>query len=181
MSQKAKIISVTPSGTWNNDKGTFYRQTVTLEGIGQGELNTKEEKPDWLQAGKTIDVQVTEGQYGKRFKRIAPQNPFGANNPQMLPFSEIKRICKTNAISAMVQVNQIYEEKAIKSSDLADIVSFSIGDIRGDIPKWGEQHSDLITRLASVSNAAQDAKMYNIESVTDLVKRAEGFYKYVIS
>jgi len=182
MSKTGKITKSEFRKEWGNDKGTFYSHSIEVEGVGVGEISCKEKQPSFLNVGETIEVEVKETEYGNKFKRVMQQKGgFGGKRaPQMMPYLETVRMCKSNAISAMVQVNQAYEKEVITSKDLAVILAFSLGEIKGEIPKWQDEHNNLISRLASVSNAAQDVKVYNPKSVQDIVDRAGKFFKYVI-
>jgi len=186
---KGKVEKVTKQAYVDTNGNEYY--SVTIDGK-QGNYACKGGKDPYFVVGQEQEYEEEvkpdkNGTPRTKFKKPFSGNGFGGGKKQTLPLNEAKRMCKSNAISAMVQTNQLLVDVPvenrvlIKSSDLAAIVGFTLGTISGEIDKWGEEHNNLISRLASMSNAAQDVKCYDVNSVQDLITRATNFYKYVVS
>lgn len=181
---KGKVESVVKQTFVDNNGNEYY--TVTIDGK-QGNYACKGGKEPYFVVGQEQEYEEEvkpdkNGTPRTKFKKPYNPNGFGGfKKKQTIPLDEILRMVKSNAISAMCQVNQAYEKEVITSKDLADVVAFSLGGIAAEIEKWGKEHSDLISRLACINNAAQDVKVYQPKSGKDIVVRAEKFFKYVVS
>jgi hypothetical protein len=176
---QGKILSQVFKKEWKNDKGTFYSHAINIEGIGEGEINTKEQNPSWLKIGELIEVEVNDGQYGKKFKRVAPQKAFGGYKKPVVTVKEATRISKSNAVHAISVVNQTYNEERLSAACLGEISKFTMEGISGEFDKFGEIDQDFTSRLAAVNNAAIQAGYRNYETASDLINIANKIYKYV--
>jgi len=57
---------------WDSDNGTVYYHKVTMENGDEFSIGSKEQDPDWLNVGKTLDYEITkeDPKYGKSAKRV---------------------------------------------------------------------------------------------------------------
>ena len=128
------------------------------------------------------EIEVKTSKAGKEYNKIKKYKPpfqKGTRNITM-SFTNVKRMAKSNAVHAMMQVNSTYNREVIKSNELNTIVAFTLGDISGDIEKFGEESDLLTSRLSSVNNAALSSGYRTINSAAELVKLANWLYGYII-
>lgn len=176
---KGKIEKSAFTKEWTGDKGTIYYHLITVNGV-EGQIGSKQKEPSFLAVGQEIEVEVSEGKYGKVFKRVQPQGYGGkGRKPIMVKQEEALRMCRSNAIHAMCVVNAAYNEERIKANEIQPIIAFTSENIKGDFEKFGELDQDLTSRLAAVNNAVIQASYKRFNSVEDVLAVARGIYKFV--
>lgn len=77
----SKISSCTFDKSFTSKFGTLYQHTITLENKDTGQINAKEEMPDWLERGKELNYEITpNGKYPDKIKKVNPK--FGGNGQE---------------------------------------------------------------------------------------------------
>lgn len=176
---KGKIEKSQFTKSWEGPKGTIHYHLITVGGV-EGQIGAKEQNPSFLAVGQEIEVEVTDGKYGKVFKRVQPQGGFsGKRKPIMMKQEEAMRMIRSNAIHAMCVVNAAYGEERIKANEIQPIIAFTSENIKGDFEKFSDTDQDLTSRLAAVNNAVIQASYKSFNSVEDVLSVARGIYKYV--
>lgn len=183
MKTKSKIVKSSFTKEWDNPKGgIIYFHDLELEDGTKGQIGSKTKEPDFLNVGKEIEVEVTEGKYGNKLKRVVENNFSGGGKTKVRTFAETKRMCKGTAVKAAATLNKACGEIRIDEQGCNLIANFVIGDIRGDIPKWeSPQGEDMISRQTAIHAAADEYEAHQITSAEKLIEVAEVKYKYIIS
>lgn len=177
---KSKVKEVSVSGHWNKDGVTFYTHNYAMEDGQKIQANHKSELPFDKGAEVEYEVTKTHEKYGDSGK-VSKPNDFKGKK-YSVAFKEIQRMVRSNAIHAVVSVNDRFGEAVLEGNALSVIEKFTLGDITGDIDKFSEEDSLLTSRLASVNNAAIAAKYKSspTDNVLDvLMKEANNYYKYI--
>jgi hypothetical protein len=180
---QGKILSQVFKKEWKNDKGTFYSHAINIEGIGEGEINTKEQNPSWLKIGELIEVEVTEGQYGKRFKRVAPQKGFGGGAPKARVFTqeELISLAKSQAISTLVSLNAKHKIEIIKSTELSVIVDFILSGISGSLTENTDAYYRMNHRIETLRIVSEMSTYKTMEDGKQFMDMVLKTYKYIVS
>lgn len=161
-----------------------HSANVTFDNGDKGLLTFK---PDNLpQVGDEFEYEVEKktAQSGKEWTKIKKyQKPYtgggGGSRKITLAFTDIKRMCKSNAINALATVNNHYKEVKFKSETLKTILEFTMGGITDDIDKFGEDDSRLTSRLSAMNLASSMVVTDEYETVEELVSTAEKLYTYI--
>jgi hypothetical protein len=179
---KGKVEKVVKQTFVDNNGNEYY--SVTIDGK-QGNYACKGGKTPYFIEGQELEYEEEtkpdkNGNPRTKFKKPYNPNGFGGGKKQTMPLSECKRIAKSNAVHAVILINKVKQREHFKGDVLGSLVAFSLGEIKGDIDKWGTEHSDFISRLAALSNAAEAEQYKGYETVEQVIEYADKLYKYVI-
>lgn len=170
---------------WSGKNGVIYYHTLTVDGK-TGEIGAKEKNPQFLSVGQEIEVDVSQGQYGLKFKRVnglGGDGKKGFGKKKVRTYNESLRMAKSTAVKVSSTINSLFDEVVIKVGDLNKITSYVIGDIKGDIDKWDSPEGDeMMIRQMCVHCAAEEIKARDIskENIADsIVDLAKSKYRYI--
>ena len=165
-------------------KGTIYYHNLKVEGDDRVfNVGAKKESPDFLSVGKQIKLDVTEGKNGWKAKVVRENSFSGGGRKPILKLVDIKRMCRSNALNLMYEVNKAYagdgKGDRIKSSDLSKVEEFSVAGINADIDKFGEEDSLLTSRLSALNQAAAAAHSKSLNNIDEVLELAKNHYNYI--
>lgn len=182
---KGKITKSEFKKEWPNPKGgIIYFHEIEIDGEHTGQIGSKDKLPKFLNVGEEIEVEVTETEYGKKFKRAKPdfKPNYGGGNKKVRTYDDIKRGCKGTAIKAAATINKAGGRILIDEDGCNVIARFVLGDIRGDLPKWDAPESEMMmSRQTSIHAAADEFEAHEIATAERLVEVAKEKYQYIIS
>jgi hypothetical protein len=156
---------------WNGQHGLIYFHPITLENGDEGSIGTKDESPDWLKVGESLDYTLTETDNGNKIKKFSQPKGGGSYNQTWAESMRITRDACYGAACAHYAGKIAKTPEEVK--ELADrFVKFVIhGTPQEDFPKWGDVHQNLIHRSASVKHGAaigdtpDECVKYALESI----------------
>lgn len=120
----AKIKSSKFTRKWDGDNGTVFYHDIELDNGDKGSIGTKEQDPEWLNVGQSLNYELTpskDEKYPPKIKRVTDK-PQGGGKPggyQKEPFEE-KAVA-----SAYNQTAVLFSHKAVeegKSFTLAQYI-----------------------------------------------------------
>lgn len=110
----SRIISCTFDKAFDSKFGKLYQHTVTLENKDSGQINAKEEMPDWLERGKELNYEITpNGKYPDKLKRVNPKFASTTNsNPSGITIEDMERLTERinkleEVIKGLVKANKL--------------------------------------------------------------------------
>jgi hypothetical protein len=180
---KGKITASKFNKEWENPKGgTLYFHDIEIDGEHKGQIGSKTKEPDFLNVGQEIEVSVTEGKYGNKFKRVTEQKQWGGGNSKKQTYEETQRMCKMSALKAAAEVNAKHGRVVIDEAGCNIIARFVLGDIRGDLAnKWDDPKAkDMMCRQNALHCSATETEPLAISDANKLVEESEKKYKYII-
>jgi hypothetical protein len=180
---KFKSIEYAPK-SWDGGAKPMWFHKVVMDNGDEGQITTMSDKPDWLVVGGEIEYSLLTDKKGNpKIKKEYTQNGGGGKSggykKPRLELVDIKRMCKSNAVHAVVSVNSTKGSEVLSGKDLATILEFTIGGLTDGIEKFGEDDSLLTSRLSAVNNAAIMAAYKEFKDGKDLVTEATKLFNYI--
>lgn len=176
----SKVKSVTVGETYTGKYGEMINHNYEMEDGQKIQAAHKTANP--IKVGETVEYEVkrTHEVYGDSGSVSKPKEPFqgGKRKPITTSYKDVLGMVRSNAIHAMVVVNSAYNQERITSANLPEIEKFTIGDINGDLEKFGEQDRLLTSRLAAVNNAAIASSYKTFNNASEMLELAKAFYQY---
>lgn len=177
--KKTSIVkSVTVGKSYEGKYGTMINHNYEMEDGQKIQAAHKKENP--IAVGETVEYEVkrTHETYGDS-GNVSKPNDFskGGGKPKLTPYSEVQEFCIENAGRGLCDVDNTKERNFLETAANEKVVAgFILGEIRGDIDKWGREYDLMNKRRNAFLRACSKEKRRNYQTVQEIIQEAQTLY-----
>jgi len=176
----SKVTTVEVGKTWESNGNTFITHNYVLEDDTKIQANHKSEKPIAIGEEVEYEVKRTHETYGDSGSVKKPGDFKPGGKTIMQKEYQSKRMCKSNALRAIADMNNAIGTKRFDSDQLKPLVTFTVGDITGDIEKFSIEGDNHTSRLAAVNTTVAMMSTEDYKTIEEVIEMATKLYNYII-